>query len=295
MKTILITGSEGFIGSRFSELNKNKYRIFDLNKSHAGNLFENKLNDFESLVWFDCKNHKTYEFSDMDAVFHFGAETDTTSNNTQEYFKYNCLFTNRLIDECSEYNIPLIFSSSASLYGSGDNIPLNLYAWSKWVSEKYGVEKANRKLQENVINKRKSSVNKWRFAALRYFNVYGIGEHNKNIKMTSLVYQNLKNSKIQLFTGKPTRDFVFVDDIVSANVHAFETKQSGVFDVGCSSPRSFEDIASCLGAEVEYIENPIKSQYQFYTCADRTKMLDNWSAKYNLEDGIKKMKEYYNK
>ena len=282
MKTILVTGSEGFIGSRFVDLNKDKYRIFNLNKSDTESLLEKSAN-FESLSWVDVESQKTYKFSDIDAVFHFGAETDTTSSNTQEYFRYNCLFTNRLIDECYQNNIPLIFSSSASLYGSGDDIPLNLYAWSKWTSEQYGIEKASRS----------PSLNKWQFTALRYFNVYGIGEHNKNIKMTSLVYQNLKNNKIKLFTGKPLRDFIFVDDVVSANVHAFETEQSGVFDVGSCSPRSFEDIAGCLGVEIEYIDNPIKDQYQFYTCADKTKTLDNWSAEYSLESGIKKMKEYY--
>lgn len=280
MKNILVTGIEGFIGSRFVELNKDKYNITKLAKSGAEEACHNP-------EWF--KNLFDEDWRGLDGVFAFGAETDTTSKNIQDNFIFNVLFTQMLIDECAAKNIPLIFSSSASLYGSGNNIPLNLYAWTKKVSEDYG------NLMRQTIKMLFSDkpCQPWQFASLRYFNVYGIGEHNKNIKMTSLVYQNLGKDKIKLFKGKPKRDFIFVDDIISANIHAFETGQSGTFDCGYGEARPFEDIAAGLGAEIEYVDNPIESQYQSFTLSNRNKWLKNWTPQYNLEAGIKKTREYY--
>lgn len=258
-KRVLLTGYKGFIGSRFVELHRDKYEIVVSDMDSADHI-ENAL----SLYEFDC-------------VFHIGAITDTTSVDSQEMFEYNSLFSDRLIQTALDNDIPVIFSSSASLYGSGDSIPLNLYAWSKWATE-----------------------NKWaghkNFTALRYFNVYGIGEHNKNPKMTSVLYQHLNKDKFTLFSGNPTpmRDFVYVDDVISANIHAFENKLWGVYDVGTAVARPFEDFASILGKDVEYIDNPIKSQYQNYTCADEKRFLTNWTPKYNLETSIKEIVKYYN-
>lgn len=284
MKNILVTGTEGFIGSRFVELNGDKYNIISLDKFGANSflLYPDDLKPY-------LKNNK------IKAIFHFGALTDTTSQDIQENFLYNVLFTQMLIDECAAKNIPLIFSSSASLYGSGNSIPLNLYAWTKKVSEDYGVLKSNLIYPSVAENSNIIGGRGFQFTALRYFNVYGIGEHNKNIRMTSLVYQNLSKDKIKLFRGKPKRDFVFVDDIISANIHALETGQSGTFDCGYGEARPFEDIAAGLGAEIEYVDNPIKGQYQSFTLSDRNKWLKNWTPKYNLEAGIKKTREYYGK
>lgn len=259
MKKVLLTGSNGFIGSRFLEIMSNKYDIVTLNKE--------EIDRIELIL----------PNEDIECVFHIGAETDTTSTDVQEIFKYNCLFSDRLIQMSLNLNIPVVFSSSASLYGRGDNIPLNLYAWSKWVTE-----------------------NKWKgnnlFTALRYYNVFGIGEHNKNIKMASVLYQHLRKDKFILFSGEPIpkRDFVYVDDVISANIHAFENKIYGVFDVGTGTARPFQDFAHIMGKEIQYIENPIKSQYQNYTCANERKFLTNWKPQYTLESAIKNIRAYYN-
>jgi len=257
VKKILLTGSKGFVGSRFLELMSDSYEIVTLDKDEAHLLNASLLKE------------------GIDCVFHIGAETDTISNNLQEIFTYNSLFSDNLIELSLSLNIPVIFSSSASLCGNGNNVPMNPYAWSKWVTE-----------------------NKWQghhlFTALRYYNVFGIGEHNKDIKMTSVLYQYLHKDKFTLFDGRPKRDFVYVDDVVDANIYAFENKLHGVFDVGTATARPFEDFAEIVGKEVQYIQNPIKSQYQNYTCADERKFLTGWKPQYTLESAIKNIIAYYN-
>ena len=259
MKRVLVTGYKGFIGSRFLELYNDKYEIV--------------VGEMDSIDFME----ETFKQCKFDCVFHIGAITDTTSVNGQEMFKYNAWASDVIIKAALSRDTPVIFSSSASLYGKGDSIPLNLYAWSKWATE-----------------------NKWagykNFTALRYFNVYGIGEHNKNPKMTSVLYQHLKKDTFFLFGGepKPKRDFVYVDDVLSANIHAFENKLWGVYDVGTAVARPFEDFASILDRGVSYIKNPIQSQYQNYTCADEKKFLTNWKPKYTLETAIEEIVKYYN-
>jgi ADP-L-glycero-D-manno-heptose 6-epimerase len=159
---------------------------------------------------------------------------------------------------------------------------MNLYAWSKRAAEDYVV--AN-----NGV-------------ALRYFNVYGPGEGHKG-KMASVAYQlwqkHIKGEEIKLFPNKPTRDFVYVKDVVDANIHADEyyyDQDLGqmAYDVGTCNSRSFEDVLQLLGIEnySYHPESMIPEGYQFYTKAEEAMLLPKWSPKYSLEDGISDYKKY---
>ena len=90
------------------------------------------------------------------------------------------------------------------------------------------------------------------------------------------------------------RDFIYVDDVIQANIKACKPKKNGVFNVGTGKSRSFQDIADILQKEfhtnlgTDYFSNPY-SGYQMHTVADiseSTKYL-NFLPKFNLEDGIK--------
>ena len=80
--------------------------------------------------------------------------------------------------------------------------------------------------------------------SLRYFNVYGPGEEHKG-KMSSVAYQAFGKSEFKLFPTKPTRDFVYVNDVVSANLEAVGA-MGGVYDVGTGTSRSFEDVLNLI-------------------------------------------------
>ncbi len=138
--------------------------------------------------------------------------------------------------------------------------------------------------------------------ALRYFNVYGPGEENKG-KMASVAYQmfikNIKGEKITLFPKKPQRDFVYIKDIVSANIHAlknYEELSGKYYEVGSGTARTFEDVLNNMGIEYGYTsEDVIPNGYQFYTCSDKSKWMNGWESKWDLEMGIKDYKEYLKK
>jgi ADP-L-glycero-D-manno-heptose 6-epimerase len=135
--------------------------------------------------------------------------------------------------------------------------------------------------------------------ALRYFNVYGPGEEHKG-EMASFLYQaNLRHEvgeKVRLFPGGPTRDFVYIKDITSANLYALEnfSELSGHFyDVATAESRSFEDVLALAGIGFSYTdEAKIPNGYQFYTRGDPKKWMPGWRPKYPLERGVDEYLKY---
>jgi ADP-L-glycero-D-manno-heptose 6-epimerase len=175
----------------------------------------------------------------------------------------------------------LIYSSSAANYGQNDKYPSNLYGWSKYVAEQYVIS-------NNGIG-------------LRYFNVYGPGEENKG-KMSSVAYQCYKNKNEggdwKLFPKKPTRDFVYIKDVISANFYAeknYEKLNKKWYEVGSGESRSFEDVLDNMGVPYSYHEEEkIPKGYQFFTCSNKIKWMHGWTADFNLEKGIEDYKNYLN-
>lgn len=109
-----------------------------------------------------------------------------------------------------------------------------------------------------------------------------------------LALQALRFNKVKLFKyGEQLRDFVYIDDVVQANVKAIEAKCSGIYNVGYGVSRSFNDIIEILKGyfgsfEVEYIENPYKF-YQDHTQSDTSNTTSDlfYYPRFSLELGIK--------
>jgi len=269
MKTILVTGSKGFIGKNLmSYLEKtNEYLILEVNED----IFINE-NWNENLASFLTKNNP-------EVIFHIGACSDTLEKDVNYMMKLNFEFTKILVDWSLKNKSKLIYSSSAANYGENNYHPSNLYGWSKYVSEQYVIS-------NNGI-------------ALRYFNVYGPLEEHKG-KMSSVAYQSFikhKNGQeCKLFPKNPTRDFVYVKDIVLSNIFAMDNYfelNKNYYDVGSGESRSFEDVMKSMNIPFTYHEeSSIPKGYQFYTCSNKAKWMTNWYPKYNLEKGLSEYKVY---
>ena len=256
---ILITGTEGFIGRNLLNELSDKYEIYTLEESDLSSDWKSKVKNF-----FDLS---------LNVVFHVGACSDTLEQNVNYMMFLNYEVTKYLTDLCSEYDVPIIYSSSAANYGINNEYPSNLYGWSKYAGEGYVTS-------NNGI-------------ALRYFNVYGPGEEDKG-RMSSVAYQmflkHKKNEDIKLFPKKPKRDFVYIKDVISANLYAFDNfkKLSGKwYEVGSGNSSLFEDILEYMNFNYSYNdESIIPNGYQFYTCSDKSKWMDGWVPKFNLKSGI---------
>jgi len=271
MIKILITGYKGFIGQNLKKtLSLDKtYEIIGLDSEYFtdGFYWKNKLKNFLN----DINPH---------IIFHVGACTDTLETDVNIMMNKNYESTKIISDFSKLKNISLIYSSSAACYGSGRGYPTNLYGWSKYVSEQYVINNGG--------------------LALRYFNVYGPHEEHKKDKMSSIAFQmyinNLNKFPIKLFPGFPKRDFVYVDDVISANIYALNdyiNLRGKFYDVGVGESRLFEDVLQLMNIDFKHDKSSkIPKGYQFYTCADPYKFMDGWAPRYPLEKGIKLYKEY---
>lgn len=268
MTTALLTGSKGFIGQNLKEeLLTLKYEVIEINED----IFQSS--DWQLTLSSILTEHNP------NVIFHIGACSDTLEKDVNYMMVLNFEFTKLLTDWSKEHNSKLIYSSSAASYGINDNHPSNLYGWSKYVAEQYVIS-------NNGIG-------------LRYFNVYGEKEEHKG-KMSSIAYQSYVKHTLgeecKLFPKKPTRDFIYVKDIISSNIFAFlnyDNLNLNYYDVGSGESRSFEDVMNIMEIPFTYHnETSIPNGYQFYTCSDKTKWMKNWTPIYSLEKGLTEYRKY---
>lgn len=258
----LVTGSDGFIGSRL-ELSL-KLNGFDVTGLEKGYLQSKSVT--RSLGSFLNRNKP-------DVIFHVGADSNTLQKNVQVIMEANFLTSSILSDWCKLNSIPCIFSSSASIYGGSGEMPTNLYGWSKFTAERLIVAQGG--------------------IALRYFNVFGPGESHKG-PMASVFFQAFMKSKTEerfkLFPGKPKRDFVYIDDVVLANIMAaesFSACKGKFFDVGTGKSKTFEEGLNIMGLKYSYssIRN-IPNGYQRNTRANPKNWVPGWKPKRSFEESI---------
>ncbi|MFW3342115.1 ADP-glyceromanno-heptose 6-epimerase [Aliarcobacter butzleri] len=310
-KTILITGGAGFIGSSLAFYFQNNYpksKIVVLDSFRSGETFSNgnlkSFGHFKNLLGFkgivisgDINDksvlkslEKNYKF---DYIFHQAAISDTTVQEQDLMIKTNVNAYEDLLKIAIKHKANMIYASSAATYGDSDRFevgyeqPNNAYGFSKVMMDNVTYDYLKKELDISIVG-------------LKYFNVYGPREFFKN-KTASMVvqfgHQILKGLTPKLFEGsdKILRDFIYIEDIIQANIKACTPKKSGVYNVGTGKARSFEDIVNILQKELqinngkEYIPNPYVGSYQFFTQAniETTMKYLGYEPKFSLEDGIK--------
>jgi ADP-L-glycero-D-manno-heptose 6-epimerase len=160
----------------------------------------------------------------------------------------NYQYSLELLNYCESEEIPLLYASSASVYGGNKvfkedrecEAPLNVYAYSKFLFDQI-VRRRWQKRSEQVVG-------------LRYFNVYGSREAHKG-RMASVAYhffnQYRAEGRVKLFEGSDgypnggqLRDFVSIEDVVKVNMYFLDNpQQSGIFNLGTGNAQSFNDVA----------------------------------------------------
>ena len=313
---IVVTGGAGFIGSAIiAELNRRCTTdilvVDEEGKDKCKNLaylsFADyaEKNDFLKMI-VDKKINPRIE-----AVFHMGACSDTTEADA-EYLKMNNYgYTKKLAQWTIKDGIRFIYASSAATYGDGsagfgddeDKIknlkPLNLYGQSKQMFDLWA-------RQQGFLKK---------IVGLKYFNAFGPNEYHKG-NMRSFVLRAFEQinatGKVRLFKsymheykdGEQKRDFIYVKDAVDMTLYFLENpKLGGLFNIGTGCARTWNDLATAVftamgkAVNIEYIDMPdsIRSQYQYFTQADITKLRSVGYKKEitSLEDAIKDYVQNY--
>lgn len=310
-KTILITGGAGFIGSNLAFYFQEHYPqahivALDLFRSNLtlsnGNL--KSFGHFKNLIGFRGEvisgdiNDKAllstlaqnYKF---DYIFHEAAISDTTALEQDLMIQTNVNAFKDLLDIAVEHGANMIYASSGATYGDaespqrvGREAPQNVYGFSKLMMDHLARQYSQKYDHISIVG-------------LRYFNVYGPREFFKN-KTSSMVVQfghqllSGKNPKLFENSDKILRDFIYIEDIIQANILAMHPKESGVFNVGTGKARSFQSMVDILQHELgtsyvcEYIPNPYIGRYQFHTEADieSTRAVLGYAPRFSFEEGI---------
>ena len=305
---IVVTGSNGFIGSNLIKgLNKIGYNDIIAVDDHDNpelkeNIVHCEIQDYLEIDEFLLKLQKNQiEGKKLKAIFHQGACSNTMEWDAEYLYKNNFLYSKELLNLSRQSNTPLIYASSASVYGNGkvfeesleNENPINLYAYSKF------------KFDQLVRHELRGSDTQ--IVGLRYFNVYGPQEQHKG-NMASVAYhlhsQLKENDEIKLFEGsdgygdgEQRRDFIYVDDIVKVNLWFMEnTNISGIFNLGTGKSQTFNDVAEAVidwnkKGKIKYIEFPekLKGAYQSFTEANISKLREaGYKEEFlDVQEGVK--------
>ena len=318
-KTILITGGAGFIGSNLAFYFQEQHpdaKVVVLDSFRSGEKLSNgnlkSFGHFKNLIGFRgevisgdindkillAKLDADYSF---DYIFHEAAISDTTALEQDLMVKTNLNAYKDLLDMALRHNANMIYASSGATYGDapspqtvGVEAPQNVYGFSKLMMDH---------LSRDTMKSASISI-----VGLRYFNVYGPREYFKD-KTSSMViqfgHQLLKGKNPKLFedSDKILRDFIYIEDIIQANILAMQPKKSGIYNVGTGNARSFQDMVDILQKELgtsfecEYMPNPYIGSYQFYTEANITGVGKDgsmstqeglgYAPRFSFEEGIK--------
>jgi ADP-L-glycero-D-manno-heptose 6-epimerase len=297
----VVTGAAGFIGSNLVRaLNERGERdIIAVDHLGQADKFRN-LVDCDIADFLDKRDFLAgLEAGDfdgaVDVVFHQGACSDTMATDGRYVMDNNYRYSTVLLDFCIAQEVPLLYASSAAVYGGSTRFreersceaPLNVYGYSKF-------------LFDQVVRRRLGEAGA-QVAGFRYFNVYGPNEWHKG-RMASVAWhffnQYRDTGKVRPFVGsggyedgEQRRDFVSVEDVVKVNLWFLDHPElSGIYNLGTGKAQSFNDVAvavvnasrtadgkPALGlaelraqGTIEYAPFPaaLEGKYQHFTQAD---------------------------
>jgi len=292
----IVTGGAGFIGSHITD------RLIDLGHDVVvvDNLLLGKrefVNPKAKFKKIDIRNFKKLSkaFKDVDAVFHLAADPrlQLSIEDPITTHEINVTGTLNVLKAAVDNKVKkVVFSSSCSVYDdevdlpigeTGKTQPKNPYSMHKLMGEQYcqlfgelyGLETA----------------------VLRYFNVFGPRKLNTGsypMVIPIFLGQKKEGKKLTIVgDGKQTRDYIYVSDVVDANVKALESdlKNGEVINIGAGVQTSVNEIAELIGGETEFLEQRPGEMRFIEADNKKAKEVLDWEPTVTLKDGIEELKK----
>jgi UDP-glucose 4-epimerase len=307
MPKILVTGGAGFIGSHLAD------RLVDLGHEVVciDNLMTGRVDNVNpkaKLLINDIRDEaisRIFEIEKPEYVFHLAAQMSVPHSVDDPKFDLdvNGMGLINLLENSVKHGVKkFIFSSSGgAIYGDADEfpttenfnpVPMSPYAITKLVSEKY-----------LHFYKEHYGLN---FTVLRYANVYGPRQANAHESgvVTIFVSRILKEQDCKIYTYPETdqgmlRDYVYVGDVVNANIKAIESGDNDIFNIGTGTPTSTLDLFNAVseksGINVNYELGPPRKGDIRRSCLkiDKAKTYLGWEPEFDLNNGLTDTLEYF--
>ena len=299
---VLVTGGAGFIGSNLvNKLVELDYQV---------EVIDNNLRDLAKIN--KKANYHKYDLSDVnnlnqvvrilnsvDTVFHLAARArvQPSIDDPVGYEMNNTLSTVNILKSCVDSNVRrFVYSSSSSVYGDNDNMPLKENFKPNPLSP-YGAQKYYGEILCNTF----AEVYDIETVSLRYFNVYGEGQNigGAYSLVIGIFFNQLLKGKPLTIRGDGTqkRDFTYVGDVVNANILASKSSMVGsgeVVNIGNGDNRTINQIADLFDVEKKYIE-PVLEPKETLADIKLAKDLLNWEPTTSVDSWIKQQIINYGK
>lgn len=289
---ILVTGGAGFIGGNITK------RL--LSENHEVSVMSIKSDPFfQNIKNIYIDNFNWSEVFNKDVVFHQLANNDTLSLDKNKMFESNVHWPTQLFHRCLEGGCKkFIYASSTAVYGkstppyteSTPLNPINVYGESKAKFDEFAIN-FGKKFNVQVIG-------------LRYCNVYGPGEDKKGHRMSMVgkfinCILNDKNPEL-FYDGTQKRDWIYVNDVVDANMLAMKSNLNGIYNIGFGKSYTFNYLIKLINKFLNkklianYIDCKIKERYQTHTQCniDKAKKELCFNPKFSIELGIRNYINY---
>jgi len=311
---VLVTGGAGFIGSHLVDaLLKEGLEVTIIDNLDTGtldNIAHHKDREEFHFIKGDIRNYNLVKETteDVDAVFHEAAlvsvalsvEKPTLTNDV------NVTGTLNLLKASLDLDVKrFIYASSAAVYG--DTIPIRKSeSMSPRPASPYGVSKLAAENYAKLFHE----LYGLETISLRYFNVYGPRQsfdiHSGYGGVIAIfINRLLKNRSLIIYgDGKQTRDFVYVDDVVDANILALNTKKGigEAFNIGTGTQVSVNQVASTLKTALDRKElenshgDPRSADIQHgYADISKAKKILGYNPKFSIQEGLTELVKWYTK
>lgn len=296
MSRYLVTGGAGFIGTHLVKLLiKEGHHVIVLDDLSTGQLagLPTQNVEFVQASILEC-NILEKLFQDIDGCFHLAAIASVQKSINDWYYSHqvNLSGTINIFLHAAKHNIPVIYASSAAVYGGLQNLPLQeddpVHPISPYAIDKYACE-----LQAKIFGDIKSLKS----CGLRFFNVYGPGQSKDSdySGVISIFKQYIEEGKelIIFGDGNQSRDFIYVSDVTNMCLRAMSmaSPQAPILNICSGRAYSINELARLIGKispikGIKYLPEQIGSIKCSVGSNVLSQKLLNIKVKYELEEGL---------
>ncbi|MCC3145672.1 SDR family oxidoreductase [Halanaerobium sp. Z-7514] len=299
---ILVTGGAGFIGSNIVDrLIELEHKVVVIDNFLTGHKeFINPKAKFYNIDLRDEKVNQIIKEENITHIIHQAAQIDVQLSLKDPAFDAdnNIKGTINLLEVAAENDVKkIVYASSAAVYGEPEYLPIDESHPIKPMSA-YGISKYTPEHYLRIYQ----HLHELDYTILRYANVYGPRQDPKGEGGVVAIFVDriLDNKKPIIFgDGKQTRDFIYVEDIVEANLLALTKANNKVLNISTAERNSVNQLLNHLNS---YLDNQLEAEYRearegdiLHSALDNSKAKKalGWEPKYDFSSGLKKTLAYY--
>lgn len=292
---IAVTGGAGFVGSHIVEyLVKRGDNVTVIDNLYTGkkenldavidkiNFIQIDIRDFDSLKKI---------LKDVQGVFHEAAlaSVQDSFSKPEKYYDVNVNGTENIFKLAKEFGFKVVYASSSSVYGDPIEIPIREDAQKNPINP-YAKTKLNDEILAEKYSKQGVDI-----IGLRYFNIFGERQSMNYAGVIKLFLERIQNQNPPIINGDGSqiRDFVYVKDVVQANIMAMESNVKNAFiNIGTGKTVSILELANQIIKSSNLKLKPIHKEelkgdvHDSKADVELAKKLLNWEYKIELKDWL---------